>query len=249
MPSWLSAAITEQIASPPKMISPPDHEDLADIPSPSQIQETERKRLPSPMPTLRSKKPRTRTPRCLTPAINGPSAYTFGEDDDPDAKWSTFGVSRKKATTARRSENPRGMKQSGGFRLPLVGLGKKPVKPKTEPIPEVKRRVVTYLPPPMTIRGLVDDSISMPGTTVAATDNTVPETILLEENDILATTPEGDEDARGADVTPFTMDSDGLTLVDVDYDEELVFAFDVDEVCARYPVTRAQMKEVRSTGC
>ncbi|KAF9220815.1 hypothetical protein BS17DRAFT_786618 [Gyrodon lividus] len=46
------------------------------------------------------------------------------------------------------------------------------------------------------------------------------------------------------------MDSDGVTLVnDDDDEEESIVSFDVDDVCARYSTTRACMKEVRSMIC
>lgn len=50
--------------------------------------------------------------------------------------------------------------------------------------------------------------------------------------------------AREEDVEVRVMDSD-VTLVNED-DEDVVVDVDVDDVCARYPKTRARMKAVRS---
>ncbi|KIJ15397.1 hypothetical protein PAXINDRAFT_11940 [Paxillus involutus ATCC 200175] len=224
VPSWLSAALSQENDPP-----------FAPIP------EADRKRLPSPIPAPQSKKPRSDAPRHLAPAT--PTAYAFGVDDDPDSKWSTLPMGRKRASTAK----PRGMKRSGGFRLPIPGLRKGNEKLTTRPMPEARQRVITYLPPPMTVKKSLDD------TTLTSTND--DHKLTATEGDLPPTDPtrriqydqemafEGDPTEEDPEIP--TMDSDGVTLVNDD-DEESVFAFDVDDVCARYPTTRAYMKEVRS---
>ncbi|KIK90636.1 hypothetical protein PAXRUDRAFT_669987 [Paxillus rubicundulus Ve08.2h10] len=225
MPRWLSAALSQE----------------NDPPS-APVPEADRKRLPSPMLAPRSKKPRPDAPRDLAPAT--PSAYTFGVDDDPDSKWSTLPQARRRVSTAKR-----GVKQSGGFRLPIPGLRK---GNESRPVPDVRQRVITYLPPPMTANKseLVND------TTLTPTND--DHKLTGTAGDLLPTDPtrrhrcdagigelasKGDP-AEEEDAEIPTMDSDGVTLVNDD-DAEPVFAFDVDDVCARYPTTRAYMKEER----
>ncbi|KAF8841086.1 hypothetical protein BDN67DRAFT_1068752 [Paxillus ammoniavirescens] len=222
VPSWLSAALSQE-----------------NDPLPALVPEADRKRLPSPIPAPpRSKKPRSDAPRHLTPAT--PSAYAFG--DDPDSKWSTLPVGRKRPNTPK----PRGMKQSGGFRLPIPGLQKGNEKPTTQLMPKARQRVITYLPPPMTVKKLPND------TTLTSTND--DHKLIATEGDLPPTDPtrrnqydqemafEGDPTEEDAEMP--TMDSDGVTLVNDD--EESVLAFDIDDVCVRYPTTRAYMKEVRS---
>ena len=195
--------------------------------------EPKRKRLATPEPTPPRKTPRpsaTRpnATRPLDPDAAPPptstsqrcaTAYAFGEDDDPDAEWSTLARTKRKVLSATRVAKPSGVRQSGRFHLPLLGLAR------GTRAPEVKRRVITYLPPPMASKKLVD------GEPRASTKHAQVEAEAHE-----------DEEEQAEEM--HMMDSD-VTLVNED--EEGVAKIDVDDVCVRYPATRACMKAVR--GC
>ena len=130
--------------------------------------------------------------------------------------WSTTRGTKRGAALANRGKRG-GVRQSGRFRLPIAGHTR---GTKGIDLPPAKPRVITYLPPPRAVDN---------GGSVVRTDN-------------LATRAE--TGAREEDVEVRVMDSD-VTLVNED-DEDVVVDVDVDDVCARYPKTRARMKAVRS---
>ncbi|KAI6038363.1 hypothetical protein EDC04DRAFT_1996787 [Pisolithus marmoratus] len=106
-------------------------------------------------------------PRPLPCSVFAPisvRAYKFGaEDNDTDASWCTFSAmklgKRTPAVGSRvnktRNGPSGGITKSGTFRLPGVGLdrraklGKSADAPPPLPQQEQKRRVITYLPPPL----------------------------------------------------------------------------------------------------
>jgi hypothetical protein len=92
--------------------------------------------------------------------------------------------------------------------------------------------VITYLPPPRASKTLVD----VAGGPRASTNHQV----LADEAIVTATTTHAH--AHDDDDEMRVMDSD-VTLVNED--EEDVAQIDVDDVCVRYPATRACMKAVR----
>ena len=253
-PSRLLDALDEATPAPPPPPLPLGPEPRHDALNPPHIRtpEPKRKRLASPEP--RATPPRARATRPLdldaappTPSASRrrPTAYAFGEDDDPDAEWSTLARTKRKAPSAMRVAKPKpsGARQSGRFRLPLLGLARGTPTPTR--VPEVKRRVITYLPPPMASKKLADD---VDGGPRASTNHQVqadppsrgPAKHEHEHAQVEAEAHEEEEEEQVAEMC--VMDSD-VTLVNED--EEDVAKIDVDDVCARYPATRAGMKAVR----
>ncbi|KAG8216596.1 hypothetical protein J3R82DRAFT_6782 [Butyriboletus roseoflavus] len=232
VPSWLVDALNDGIyvSPPPPLPLVPEPRQDATKPLHIRTLGPKHKRLASPGPTTPRKKPRasasaSRPPDPVPPTISAPrrcpTAYTFGEDDDPDAEWSTLvRTKRRAATPAKRVGKPGGVRQSGCFRLPLPGLS-----PRTPTrAPEAKRRVITYLPPPMTNKKRDDEVTATVDPPTGGTAKHVQVAREEEETEIRV------------------MDSD-VTLVNED--EEHVAGIDVDDVCVRYPTTRAYMKAVR----
>ena len=226
VPSWLLDALDQVPHASPLPLAPEPRQHVTDPPH-IRTPDPKSKRLPSPSPTPPPKKPRIgamSAPRPLGPAPPArrcPSAYAFGKDDDLDAEWSTLARTKRGETVSvkrGRVTKPGGTMQSGRFRLPILGLAQRTPTPS-----EVKPRVITYLPPPKAPRKLVDDGL------------------------VVRTNDQAAKDARAEaeeqeEVELCVMDSD-VTLVNED--EEDVVAIDVDDMCARYPKTRASMKAVR----
>ena len=251
-PSWLLDALDE--ATPASPLLPLVPEPRQDALNPPHIRTPEPKRKRPASPEPRATPPSARTTRPLdldaappTPAASRrrPTAYAFGEDDDPDAEWSTLARTKRKMPLAMRVSKPKpsGVGQSGRFRLPLLGLAR------GMPAPEVKRRVITYLPPPMASKKLADD---VDGGPRASTNHQVqadtrsdppsrgPTKYDHAQVNSEAEAHEEEEEEQVAEMC--VMDSD-VTLVNED--EEGVARIDVDDICARYPATRAGMKAVR----
>ena len=234
MPSWLLDALDDGIyVSPPPR--PLVSEPRQDVTNPPHIgtPEAKHKRLTSPRPASPRKKPRASAsaswplapaPPTVSASRRCPAAYTFGEDDDLDTEWSTLaGTKRRSATLAKRAGKPGGVKQSGCFRLP--GLA-----PRTPTLaPEAKRRVITYIPPPMASKKR--------GNEVAA--NIDPPTRGTRKHPQVASEEQEEEEEE---IEIRVMDSD-VTLVNED--EEHVAGIDVDDICMHYHTTRACMKAVR----
>ncbi|KAG9311562.1 hypothetical protein JVU11DRAFT_7767 [Chiua virens] len=146
------AADTSPPSAPPHPLVSGGRQNTIDLPH-IRTPDPPRRRLVSPDPARAPKKSRmsvlqsaTRLLAQTSTSQRCPSAYAFGEDDDPDAEWSTL-------ARTKRAPQPCKIKQSGHFRLPIPGLAPRtPVR-----VPEAKRRVITYMPPPMTGKKPVDD--------------------------------------------------------------------------------------------
>ncbi|KAF8137114.1 hypothetical protein EV363DRAFT_1316690, partial [Boletus edulis] len=244
-PKWLSVALDQGPLVPP-LLPEPRH-DATDPPR-TRTPEPKHKRLASPEPfTPPRKTPRVLAPRLLTAPASGrcPTAYAFGQDDDPDGEWSTLGRTRRKrgAPTKRAKPKPSGMKQSGHFRLPLLGLAAPAPTRATE-----VRRVITYLPPPMASKKLVDDIDSGPRSSKSVDHlSQGDEAIIRAKADPLtrcvaaearAEIEEEEEEEEEIEEI-LVMDSD-MTLVNEDEDD--VAQIDIDDVCKRYPTTQACME-------
>ncbi|KAI9457926.1 hypothetical protein HD554DRAFT_1758864 [Boletus coccyginus] len=212
-PSWLVDVLHEGTRVSPPPPPPVVHKTGQAATDPPHIRtpEPKRKRLTSPEPTAPRKAPR-----------GCPTAYAFGQDDDPDAEWSTLARTRRKATSAVRVAKLNGVKQSGGFRLPLLGLAT-PMR-----APEATRRVITYLPPPMASKSLN-----------LVNDDRGPRAYQAQADKVITAATHAQTDADAHDDEIPVMDSD-VTLVNED--EEDVARVDVDDMCVRYPTTRACMK-------
>ncbi|KAG6379889.1 hypothetical protein JVT61DRAFT_10451 [Boletus reticuloceps] len=237
-PKWLSVALDQGPPPVPPLLPEPRH--FATGPPHTRTPEPKHKRLASPEPiTPPRKTPRVLAPRPPTAPASAsnrcPTAYAFGQDDDPDGDWSTLGrTRRKRGTPTKRAAKPKpsGMKQSGHFRLPLLGL----VAPTPTRATEV-RRVITYLPPPMASKKLVDDIDSGPRSSKAiirAKADPLTKRVTAEARAAIEEEEEIEE--------ILVMDSD-MTLVNEDEDD--VAQIDIDDVCKRYPTTQACMKAVR----
>lgn len=163
-PTWLLNALEQGMrdVSPPPHAIPlvPRSEPRQDATNSPHIRtpEPKRKRLASSEPTSPRKTPHVVLPTTSAPGPRLPTAYAFGQDDDPDAEWSTLARATRKIgplATSKRGAKPKpkwsGVRHSGGFRLPGLGLGPKtPKTTMTTPTrPTEVRRVITYLPPPM----------------------------------------------------------------------------------------------------
>ncbi|KAI6009266.1 hypothetical protein EDC04DRAFT_859423 [Pisolithus marmoratus] len=236
-----------------------------------------RNRLPSPP----SSPLRLRLPPCSTSAPISVRAYKFGaEDNDPDASWSTFSATKlgkrtpavgSRANKSRNGPSSRIMK-SGTFKLPGVGLDRRAKLGKSADAPhpllqqEQKRRVITYLPPPLQTpkmegggasdretdhRCAERESHELNTSTGGRKDTTIEWRVSLDseaKNGASVTTTKHEElDDDSANV--LLMDSDDATLVGEEHDlhessSPTTVPFDIGDVCAQYPQLRAEMKEV-----
>ncbi|KAH7882846.1 hypothetical protein F5I97DRAFT_1816118 [Phlebopus sp. FC_14] len=232
MPPWLGDVVVEQITSyPTPMVSEPKFPS-PESPSPSgKIQYMTQKRVASPGPARLAKKPRIRMTRTSTKIL---SAYDFGQGGDSDADWKTFQHSGK-AT----KYGVGGRKQSGWFRLPVPR--RMTTRSATKEAPQVKSRIITYLPPPRTAGQLSHDlKQGRVRNDVKMAKNLATETVSMEDiGSIVAFAQEDGDDGH----TIAVPDSDGMTLVGED--DECVISFELDDVCKHYATTRAMMKEVR----
>lgn len=242
VPSWLLNALDDGLRPFPPPRQHPSNAAHIRTPDPKH------KRLPSrsPSPTPPPKVPRNgvvgsasrplglRTTSVTSSSHHRPSAYAFA-DDDPDARWSTLA----RTSHARRggaTQGRPGVRHSGCFRLPILGVGAARRAVVAESA-ETKQRVITYLPPPRTAwnqtlgRGPVEDLNICP----IADTNTNTSWVGTEVD-----SPDQEEEQ----VEIRVMDSD-VTLVNEDEDGGDVVAIDLDAVCARYSKTRAGMKTVR----
>ena len=247
VPGWLLDALNVGIHDvalpPPPPVVPGPRQDAT--PPHIRTPEPKRKRPASPERTPPRKIPRTRAPGPPPAPRRCPTAYAFGEDDDPDAKWSTLPTRRK---TAKRAEK-HGVRQSGGFRLPLLGLAR--AIPTVTRTTEAKPRVITYLPPPRVNKKRVDDDVGGARASGSVNRPTRADEVImttridplkrgLAQVDTRAQDQAEDEEDEREEIR--IMDSD-VTLVNEDADD--VAQLDLDDVCARYPTTRACMKAVR----
>ncbi|KAH0834973.1 hypothetical protein J3R83DRAFT_10685 [Lanmaoa asiatica] len=240
-------ALNEEICvSPPSPPLVPELRQDATDPPHIRTSEPRHKRLASPELTPARKRLRASAARPPDPAPPTtstsrycPTAYTFGEDDDPDIKWSTLAKTKRRAVTSKRVEKPSGVRQSECFRLPLLGRTQKtPTR-----APEVKRRIITYLPPPMANKKLVDNIDGGPWASTNHLANDVTAKITLPTRDPAKHVQvETEEQEVDDEVEIRVMDSD-VTLVNED--DEHVTGINIDDVCAQYPTTRATMKAVR----
>ncbi|KAG2066830.1 hypothetical protein BDR04DRAFT_1233729 [Suillus decipiens] len=163
------------------------------------------------------------------------SAYAF--DDDPDVNWSTIMKPKKKSNKFQ----PNSIQSSGPFSLRLPGIAVGSSKNRSMGVAwtekkldtQTKRRVITYLPPPLQQR------------TVAQIENSPQiEEHYVPDDDALPSVPTSTAQPpqESGRVSPLPLaDSDDLTLVGgVD---EQVIQFDAGEVKARYPKVRKLIKE------
>lgn len=259
-PRWLVNALDEGlrgISPPPPLPLVSAIQRVATDSAHIRTPEPKRKRLATPEPTPPRKTSPAHTSRPPTTPTHAsgsrcyPTAYAFGQDDDPDAKWSTLARTMRK--TVKHTAKPSGVKHSGGFRLPLLGLA--PSKATRAPV--VTRRVITYLPPSMASKKMVDDvDREVPAKELVSRRAEDDEGVVKAKIDPpmrgptqraqIDTTPHDDEVVEEEIELTRLMDSDA-TLVNEDEDEykDKVVRIDVDDVCARYPATRACMKAVR----
>ncbi|KAI6006841.1 hypothetical protein EDD15DRAFT_2207286 [Pisolithus albus] len=243
---------------------------------------TKRARIQTRLPSPTSSPLRPRPPPCLTSSPKSVGAYRFGaEDNDPDASWSTFSATRfgrEPPVPGTRANRPRngpndGIKKSGTFTLPGVGLGRR-VKfggaTDASPLPppqDQKRRVITYLPPPLQVPNTEDGGASDKksdyrdakreshklDTCTRAKDAMIKCDVLLDSEatgGASASTTEREEldDNDPSTMVPL-MDSDDATLVGEEYDlressPPVTVPFDMDDVSVRYPQLRTKIKEV-----
>ncbi|KAH7912647.1 hypothetical protein BJ138DRAFT_757512 [Hygrophoropsis aurantiaca] len=254
MPQWLASTIQQSILSPYSQTPPiptdhrvPETNHPLNMTQPSPMprngMEAKRRRSPSP-DTSPSPKPRPRKfpphpPRTISPAFTQKSsAYSFAPDENNDEAWSTL-PSRKKSRTLQGGQRKATVKQSGGFRLPMPGL-RMPVKnnsasrqPDTDlSTNKTKRRVITYLPPPMTTSSEPDDDVFQDEIPADTNDvsrpvecSVIPEDTSVFDVDTLVALP----------------DSDGITLVDDG--EDTTIDCDLTDLVARYPDTKKLLKE------
>lgn len=242
-----------------------------------------RARIQARLPSPTSSPLRPRPPPYSTSSPKSVGAYRFGaEDSDPDASWSTFSATRfgkKIPALGARANKPQngpndGIKKSGTFRLPGVGLGRR-VKfggsADASPLPppqDQKRRVITYLPPPLQMPKTEDGGASDKksdyrdakrgshklDTCTRTKDAMIKCHVLLDSEATGGASASTTEHEELDDNDPSTMvpliDSDDATLVGEEYDlressPPVTAPFDIDDVSVRYPQLRAKIKEVR----
>ncbi|KAL4073454.1 hypothetical protein J3A83DRAFT_4503334 [Scleroderma citrinum] len=236
------------------------------------------KRRPSPIavPVTPVKKTRIRPPSSppspdrRARAVRAYAYKSSGDDEDEDRSWSTLGAVRRdkggRPTFLSGKERGRGknekrlgggMKRSGVFKLPGIGGGgrngvSKCMDANGAPS-HPKRRVITYLPPPMENQahadvgetrrdqGGLEKCMSAKKGANIKTDR-APE---VEHEDKL-------DDKCDYDMAVPHMDSDEITLVG-EHEWPLgpesspvpSIPFDAEQVCVRYANVRARMKEHR----
>ncbi|KAH7921850.1 hypothetical protein BV22DRAFT_701221 [Leucogyrophana mollusca] len=263
MPQWLTSTMAQSLAPPSPKAPPAQMEDivhsetgpltrllathegspLATVPRIKRRHSSTPSPSPSPKPRP-SGRPR-QSPRIpSSPIPQGPSAYAFAANDENDAAWSTLPCHKKSQAALNGPRKPV-VKQSGRFRLPLPGLqrradnetGKTSKEKKPDATgSDIRRRVVTYLPPPMLTAPEADSDIFRDDNAVdvleahtptpSGTRTPSPSKSLIYDVDTLVALP----------------DSDSVTLFD---GEDATLGLDLTELTARYPVTRKLMKEVR----
>ena len=241
---------------------------------------TERTVSPIAVPVTPVKRPQTRPPS--PPSISDkrrakaarPYTCKFGNDeDDEDASWSTLGAARRdsrgRPTFLSGRERGRGknetrpsggIKRSGVFKLPGLGIGGAKSGARCVDVGDTsshpKRRVITYLPPPMEHQ--VNTNVGGTCRDQSGLDEGVSKGTELTEEIDHGMEDKGDmsDNDRDYDVPAPRMDSDEATLVG-EYEWHVQPAsspvqsvpFDTDQVCARYADVRARMKKVRSCIC
>ncbi|KAG2342412.1 hypothetical protein BDR05DRAFT_964363 [Suillus weaverae] len=202
----------------------------------------------SPTPSLLPQRAKKSTPkRNIAPSSvslgdRQISAYAF--DDDPDANWSTVMKPKKKKSNKFKPGN---IPSSGPFslRLPGITVGNSKgrstgaTRAEKKPDTQTKRRVITYLPPPL------------PQRTAAQIENPLKiEEHYVPDDDALppGSTSAAQPPQESGHVSPLLhAGSDDLTLVG-EADEQVI-SFDAGEVKARYPKVRKLIKEVRIYPC
>ncbi|KAG1845381.1 hypothetical protein C8R48DRAFT_779897 [Suillus tomentosus] len=243
MPQWLASTIHSSL-NPPlvqagfiERISRPEqnHNDLM---SPESMKRPYQSPTPSPPPQRAKKSTPKRKIGTSSVSLGDrqTSVYTF--DDDPDANWSTVTKPVKKKS---KNYKPGHISSLGPFSLRLPGIAVGNSKGRSTGVTrtekklgtQIKRRVITYLPPPL------------PQRTVAQIENSLQiEEHYVPDNNAL---PSGSAPAvqplqESGRVSPLPLaDSDDLTLVG-GVDEQVV-TFDTGEVKARYPKIRKLIKE------
>lgn len=232
------------------------------------------------MPSPPSPPPKPRPPPYSASSPTFARAYKFGtEDNDPDASWSTFSAAKLGKRTAAlgsgankaRNGPSGGIKKSGTFKLPGVGLGRRAKLGKASDAPflppqhEQKRRVITYLPPPPQMSkaeagGPSDKETERRRakrglhTSTRGRKESIIECHVLSDSEAKIGTSvtaakhqELDDNNLGTAVPP--TDSDDVTLVGEEHDlyessPPATVPFDIDDVFVRYPHVRADLKKV-----
>ncbi|KIK38907.1 hypothetical protein CY34DRAFT_364981 [Suillus luteus UH-Slu-Lm8-n1] len=245
MPQWLASTIHSSLNPPPahaesieRALSPARNE--TDLISPESRKRPYQSPTPSPPPqrAKRSTPKRNIAASSVSRDDRQISAYAF--DDDPDANWSTVMKPVKKKSNKFKPGN---IPSSGPFRLHLPGISVGNSKSRSTGATRTekrldtrpKRRVITYLPPPL------------PQRTVAHIENSLQiEECHVPDDPALSpgSTPAAQSLQESGRVSPLPhAESDDLTLVG-GMDEHVV-AFDAGEVKARYPKVRKLIKETR----
>lgn len=250
MPQWLASTIHSSLNPPPahaesiERVSSPmqNHTDLISHESKKRPYQSLTPSPPTPQRAKRSTPKRSIAASSVSCDDRQIPAYAF--DDDPDANWSTVMKPVKKKSNKFKPGN---IPSSGPFRLHLPGIAVGNSKSRSTGVTRTekkldtrsKRRVITYLPPPL------------PQRTVAHIENSLQiEESHVPDDDVLSPgfTPAAQPLQESGRVSPIPhAESDDLTLV-AEIDEQVV-AFDAGEVEARYPKVRKLIKEVRSYSC
>lgn len=205
-----------------------------DLLSPESKKRPHRSPTPSPSPERAHRNVQKRNVSHISAQCAGPRVSAYVSEDDPDANWSTIVKPKKKKSKRLKSGSAH---CSGPFRLPapsVVHLKGMTQTEKKQDI-EAKRRVITYLPPPLPHRTAPSNGIPL-----QVGEHCVPDSDALYLESPSAAQPH-QENSLDSPLLPAC--SDDLTLAgEVD---EQVLAFDSGEVKARYPKIRELVKEVR----
>ncbi|KAG2039333.1 hypothetical protein BDR03DRAFT_1090759 [Suillus americanus] len=243
MPQWLASTIHSSLKTPPARAeffervssSVQNHNDLM---SPESRKRPNPSPTPSPLPQRAKKSTLKRNIAASSVSRGDRQISTYAFDDDPDANWSTVMKPEKKKSNKFKAGN---IPSSGPFSLRLPGItvgnskdrstGVTRTKKKLETL--TKRRVITYLPPPLPQRTApqIESSLQIE-------EHYVPDDDALPPGSTSAAQPP----QESGHVSPLLhAGSDDLTLVG-EADEQVI-SFDAGEVKARYPKVRKLIKE------
>ncbi|KAG1789739.1 uncharacterized protein HD556DRAFT_763421 [Suillus plorans] len=245
MPQWLASTIHSSL-NPPlaqaefiERVSRPEqnHNDLM---SPESRKRPYQSPTPSPLPQRAKKSTPKRKIAASSVSLGDHRTSVYAFDDDPDANWSTVTKPVKKKS---KNYKPGHISSSGPFSLRLPGIAVGNSKGRSTDVTrtekklgtQTKRRVITYLPPPLPQRTVAQMENSFQIEEHYVPDNNAPPS---------ASTSAVQPPQESGRVSPLPLaDSDDLTLVN-GVDEQVV-TFDTGEVKARYPKIRKLIKETR----
>ncbi|EGO03246.1 hypothetical protein SERLA73DRAFT_149631 [Serpula lacrymans var. lacrymans S7.3] len=184
MPQWLASTVQSVLPSDPGLAVPPPFNprlietanmritpavsEVSRVPAKSVSTYESRMQLKSPSPPPPSSPPPISPPRKSvqrnpTDFSRMVSAYAFGAEEDSDATWTTL-PSRKKFRAVTSDSRKNKIIQSGRFRLPIPNRNMGKVTSRSNGTKQEMqgnnrtigaRRVITYLPPPISPGGIV----------------------------------------------------------------------------------------------